>query len=110
MTDLLEELENFRIVSRLSQRALAAELGISQSHYSKIVSRTVSISPELMEIVQRRVGKKRSRKPKFRSDMRQEVSSRIRTIESQLRQLRRLIENEGFADTRRSIRRVKTIP
>lgn len=109
MTNLLEELENFRIVSRLSQRALAAELGISQSHYSKIVSGTVSISPELMEIVQRCVGQKRSRKPKFRSDTRQEVSSRIRAIESQLRQLRRLIENEGFSETRRSIRKVKIV-
>lgn len=49
MTGLVDEMEERRLDAGLSQTALAARLGISQPHYSKVVGGVVTLTGDLAD-------------------------------------------------------------
>lgn len=90
---LLKEVERRRVGAKLTQAALAASLGVTQGHYSKVVGEIVPLSPGLAE----RMGEWLETARPERRDLEdhQEISALARSIQSDARRLAQLVRNAG---------------
>lgn len=106
MRDLLERVEDKRLASGLSQRAVARELSISQPHYSKVVGGVAQLTPAIADAMAAWLGKAGPV-----STLPDEQASRIRaltrSIERTLRELNSLLAEGGVRGRKRGSRRTR---
>ena len=90
---LLRDVERKRSVERLTQTALAEQLGVSQPHYSKVVGGIVPLSADLAERMARWLA---SSAPLPRISRKyDEIDELARSIRADARRLSQLIRATG---------------
>lgn len=90
---LLRDVERKRSVERLTQTALAEQLGVSQPHYSKVVGGIVPLSADLAERMARWLA---SSAPLPRTSRKyDEIDELARSIRADARRLSQLIKATG---------------
>lgn len=102
MSEILQHLEDRRVGTGLLQRDVAAALGITQPHYSKLVGGLVTLTPQMHEKIERWLDQI---EPDMDAGVRGiaksldtngvEVRQLVRGLEAQVRSLKRLLNERG---------------
>lgn len=106
MSELIETVERRRLDAGLSQTAVAALLGISQPHYSKVVGGVATLTDELAGLMAAWLGANPDAAVSG-ADPRDRIRRLSRSIERDLRQLNKLLAAEGRGPGRRAPRRTR---
>lgn len=100
MSNLPDRVEARRLALGLSQKAVAARLGISQPHFSKVVGRLVALTPA-MEQAMRDWLSTAPAGSAVADPKALKIRTLTRSIQRQLRELNALIDHDGTAPGRR---------
>lgn len=103
MSEIIDEVERRRLESGLSQAAVAMRLGISQPHYSKVVGGVVALTDHLVGLMAAWL-KANPVAVVHDGDRRDRIRMLSRSIERDLRQLNRMLAEEGRGPGRRGPR------
>ncbi len=104
MTGVVDEVERRRLDAGLSQKAVAARLGITQSHYSKVVGGVVTLTESLTALMTDWLNANPA-PAMLSSDSSRQIRELSRSIERDIRRLNNLLSAEGRGPSRRAPQR-----
>lgn len=99
MTEVTQDVERRRLEVGLSQKAVAARLGISQPHYSKVVGGVVTLTDDLASLMAEWLNSNPVAVMPS-GDRRLRIRELSRSIERDLRRLNSLISEESGSGRR----------
>lgn len=102
MEDVRRRTEERRLELGLTQGSVAAALGVSQPHYSKVVGGVAALTPATAEAME---GWLQSAPSAPKSRRTGEAKRLANTIARQLRELGRLLDDDGTMSLGRPVRR-----
>lgn len=106
MIELVDQVEERRLDAGLSQTAVAARLGISQPHYSKVVGGVATLTGDLATLMVDWL-KANPSAAVHGGDRRDQIRKLSRSLERDLRQLNSLLAVEGRGSGRRGPQRTR---
>jgi transcriptional regulator with XRE-family HTH domain len=106
MSNILDDIEDVRMGLGLTQSAVAGALGITQAHYSKVVSRTAALSDDLAQRMLRWTKDQGLQTPPAKGN--REMLQLTRSIERQSKRLATLLAQQGRAPTKRGVARTRS--